>query len=116
MTATADALAIARLAALRVKLRRDHPRPDPHALYRSDPTGYVTQVRGVTWWEKQQEAASALAEHTRVMVWASHAEGKTHMAGGIVNWWYATAIASNCLTTAVSVQPATNAVTTWSCV
>lgn len=71
-----------------------------YAAYRDDPLGYARDVLGVTWWEKQARIAEALATHPRVLVRASHAVGKTHVAGGLVNWWYDTRTPSICLTTA----------------
>lgn len=48
--------------------------------------GYARDVLGVVWWEKQREIARAIIEHDRVFVKASHGVGKTHFAGGAVNW------------------------------
>ena len=56
--------------------------------YQRDPEGYAEKVLGVIWWEKQKEIARALIEHPQVFVKASHSVGKTHLAGGLVNWHY----------------------------
>lgn len=57
--------------------------------YRTDPYGYAREVLGVTWWQKQQEIAEALITPPyRVLVKACHKVGKTHLGGGLVNWWY----------------------------
>ncbi|MBV6425151.1 MAG: hypothetical protein NAOJABEB_02965 [Steroidobacteraceae bacterium] len=72
----------------------------PHARYIADPAAYAREVLGVAWWHKQVEVAEALTRHARVLVRASHSVGKTHVAGGIVNWWYDVADPSICLTTA----------------
>jgi hypothetical protein len=57
-------------------------------LYRRNPVAYAEQVLGVSWWSKQQEIAEALVKHKRVLVKASHSIGKTHLAGGLVNWFF----------------------------
>lgn len=56
------------------------------AAYQLSPETYVRQQLGVTWWSKQVEVARALLKHKRVFVKASHSVGKTHLAGGLVNW------------------------------
>lgn len=56
------------------------------AAYQMSPESYVRQELGVRWWSKQSEVARALIKHKRVMVKASHSVGKTHLAGGLVNW------------------------------
>lgn len=44
---------------------------------------------GVTWWSKQREIAEALLRPPyRVLVKACHNVGKTHLGGGLVNWWF----------------------------
>lgn len=61
----------------------------PHARYRHDPVAYARDVLGVSWWAKQAEIANLLLTPPyRVLVKASHNVGKTHLAGGLVNWWY----------------------------
>ena len=60
-----------------------------YAKYRADPAGYAREVLGVHWWAKQQQIAELLLTPPyRVLVKASHNVGKTHLAGGLVNWWY----------------------------
>lgn len=72
-----------------------------YSKYRYDPVSYARQVLGVQWWSKQIEIAEALLEPPhRVLVKASHKVGKTHLAGGLVNWWYDTRNPSVALTTA----------------
>jgi len=57
--------------------------------YRIDPFGYARDVLGVDWWAKQQEIAEALLKPPyRVLVKASQNIGKTHLGGGLVNFWY----------------------------
>lgn len=58
------------------------------ALWRQRPDLYAKHVLGVKWWSKQIEIALAVARHRRVMVRASHGVGKTHLAGGLVNWFF----------------------------
>jgi hypothetical protein len=87
------------LAALKARVaargRADYGR------YRTDPAGYARDVLGVTWWPKQVEIAEALCRPPhRVLVKASHSVGKSHLAGGLVNWWYDTRDPGVCLTTA----------------
>jgi hypothetical protein len=97
-------LTVAELALLR---RRVAARAKGRGLqrYRDDPVGYATDILNVDWWHKQREIAEALVTHARVMVRASHGVGKTHGAGGIVNWWFDTHVPSIALTTApTSVQ------------
>ena len=57
-------------------------------LWRTRPDLYAKHVLGVVWWPKQVEIALAVAQHKRVMVRASHSVGKTHLAGGLVNWFF----------------------------
>jgi len=60
-----------------------------YARYRTDPAGYAADVLGVHWWAKQRQIAELLLTPPyRVLVKASHNIGKTHLAGGLVNWWY----------------------------
>lgn len=72
-----------------------------YAKYRYDPAGYARDVLGVTWWAKQIEIAEALMRPPhRVLVKACHSVGKSHLAGGLVNWWYDTRDPGVCITTA----------------
>lgn len=69
--------------------------------YRLDPVSYAAKVLGVSWWSKQQEIARALVTPPyRVLVKASHSVGKSHVAAGLVNWWYDTHNPGVALTTA----------------
>jgi hypothetical protein len=55
----------------------------------SDPVEYARTVLKVQWWAKQVEIARALTQPPyRVLVKASHSVGKSHVAAGLVNWWY----------------------------
>ena len=81
------------------------PRPAQKALdtatYQCDPVGYAEHVLNVTWWEKQREIARALCTPPgRVLAKTGHKVGKTHLAGGLVNWWYDSFNPSIVLTTA----------------
>lgn len=58
-------------------------------IYRDDPTGYARDILGVQWWAKQEQVARLLLTPPyRVLVKACHKVGKTHLGGGLVNWWY----------------------------
>lgn len=57
-------------------------------IYQREPELYAEQVLGVQWWSKQAEVARALLQHRRVFVKASHSIGKTHLGGGLVNWFF----------------------------
>jgi hypothetical protein len=69
-------------------------------LWRDNPALYARQRLEVEWWGKQLEIAQALIEHKRVLVKASHSIGKSHLAGGLVNWFYDSYRPSVTLTTA----------------
>lgn len=57
--------------------------------YPDDPAGYAQDILGVTWWFKQIEIAQSLLRPPyRTLVKACHKVGKTHLGGGLVNWWY----------------------------
>jgi hypothetical protein len=57
--------------------------------YATDPARYVAEVLGVQWWSKQVEIAESLLRPPfRTLVKACHKVGKTHLGGGLVNWWY----------------------------
>src|SRR5580700_3575246 len=69
--------------------------------YRTDPVAYARDILEVHWWAKQQEIAQALLKPPhRVLVKACHSVGKTHVAAGLVNWWYDTHDPGVVLTTA----------------
>lgn len=55
--------------------------------HQTHPNDYAREVLGVTWTEAQCSIAEALLQHQRVFVRASHSVGKTHLAGGLVNWF-----------------------------
>lgn len=83
------------------RLKRRAARAGDLSRYRTDPDGYARNVLKVDWWAKQQEVATALTRPPyRVLVKASHSVGKSHVAAGIVNWWYDTRPQSICVTTA----------------
>ena len=76
-------------------------RATDYTRYATDPVGYARDVLGVTWWHVQEQIARALlAPPYKVLVLASHSVGKTHLAGGLVNWWFDTRPRSVCVTTA----------------
>jgi hypothetical protein len=57
--------------------------------YPDDPAGYARDILGVTWWHKQVEIAESLLRPPyRTLVKACHKVGKTHLGGGLVNWWF----------------------------
>lgn len=60
----------------------------PNSIYQRNPEGYARDVLGVDWTPAQKQIARALVEHPKVFVMASHNQGKTHFAGGIVNWHF----------------------------
>src|SRR5687767_6829393 len=69
--------------------------------YEEDPEGYARDILDVIWWDKQLEVVRALQTPPyRVLVKASHKVGKTHLGGGLVNWWYDVHDPGLCLTTA----------------
>jgi len=68
--------------------------------YRTDPVTYAREVLKVVWWPKQVEIVEALLKHKRVLVKAGHSVGKSHLAGGLVNWFYDAYPVGQCITTA----------------
>lgn len=101
-----SAINLARTQADREKVRQllREVIPDQE-LYRLDPTFYADEVLHTTWWWKQQEIArSLLRSPYRTLVKSSHKVGKTHLAGGLVNWWYDNFNPSVCLTTAPKLE------------
>jgi hypothetical protein len=69
--------------------RRQRAGTSLSARYRDDPDGYARDVLGVRWWPKQIQVARLLLQPPyRVLVKACHKVGKTHLGGGVVNWWY----------------------------
>jgi hypothetical protein len=94
-----------RAAAERERRRRQQTKTSLAELYRADPEGYARDVLGVTWWAKQIEVARLLLTPPyRVLVKASHKIGKTHLGGGLVNWWYDVHDPGLTLTTAPNVR------------
>lgn len=88
-----------RLDAIQEKIRR--AATADYSKYRLDPAGYARDVLKVEWWAKQVQIAEALCRPPyRALVKASHSVGKSHLAGGMVNWWYDTRSPGVCLTTA----------------
>lgn len=68
---------------------RAHRTTEEFGKYRDDPVGYSVNVIRQQWWEKQCEMASGLVKPPyRVHGKASHGVGKSHVAGGLVNWWH----------------------------
>lgn len=74
------------------------------SIYADDPIRYAKEILNVEWWSMQKEIARAVSEHKYVFIKASHSIGKSHIAGGLVNWWYDTFNPSICLTTAPTAQ------------
>lgn len=72
--------------------------------YRNHPTLYAIDELGVHWWSKQQEIAQSLVKHKRVFVKASHSVGKSHLAAGLVNWFFDCFKPSVTITTAPTAQ------------
>jgi len=69
--------------------RRQRARTSVGERYKLDPEGYAADILGVTWWSKQIDVARLLLTPPyKVLVKASHKVGKTHLGGGLVNWWY----------------------------
>lgn len=66
------------------------PSVNRFARYTGDAASYVTDILGIDLTPDQSRVAQAITDHQRVMVRASHSVGKTHVAGGLVNWWYDT--------------------------
>lgn len=88
-------------AAAELELRRRIASRAPYAKYQLDPEGYARDVLGVTWWAKQQEIARSLVTPPyRTLVKACHGVGKTHLGGGLVNWFFDSYAPSITLTTA----------------
>lgn len=56
--------------------------------YQHTPVTYAKEVLGQNWWEKQILIAESLVKYRRVLVKAAHSVGKTHLAAGLVNWFF----------------------------
>lgn len=65
----------------------DRVEPKPPDPYLTDPVGWARDRLGVFLWSKQREIAEALVTHKKVAVKASHAVGKSHLAGVLATWW-----------------------------
>lgn len=88
-------------AGAELELRRRRAILSPYAKYQTDPEGYARDVLGVTWWSKQAEIArSLITPPYRTLVKACHTVGKTHLSGGLVNWFFDSYSPSITLTTA----------------
>jgi hypothetical protein len=86
-------------AILELKRRRNGNR---YAQYQDRPVDYARDVLGVQWWAKQIEIAESVRLNRRTVVYAGHSVGKTHLAGGLVQWHYDAFDPSITLTTAPS--------------
>ena len=83
------------------KSHESHSSHRSYSEYRTDPAAYARDILKVQWWAKQQAIAQALLKPPhRVLVKACHSVGKTHVAAGLVNWWYDTHDPGVVLTTA----------------
>src|SRR5215212_7207355 len=99
MTSYAQSLQVR--AAAELELRRRNAKATPYQRYRHDPEGYAEEVLGVQWWSKQKEIARSLVTPPyKTLVKACHNVGKTHIGGGLVNWWFDCYAPSITLTTA----------------
>lgn len=76
--------------------------------FASDPTLYARHVLKQRWTKDQQAIAMAVVNHRRVMVLASHAVGKSHLGGGLVNWHYDSFQPGITITTAPTAQQVTD--------
>lgn len=72
--------------------------------YQSAPDRYAKEILGQNWWEKQILIAESLIKYRRVLVKAAHSVGKTHLAAGLVNWFFDCFQPSITLTTAPTHQ------------
>lgn len=68
--------------------------------YRENPALYARDELDVEWHPQQQQVVDALLEHRRVIVKAGNGPGKTHLAAGLVNWWFDLFRPGKCITTA----------------
>lgn len=57
-------------------------------LYREEPEAYAEDVLKVVWWSKQIEIARSFSSGGITDAKASHGVGKTHLAGGLVNYCF----------------------------
>lgn len=68
-------------------MRRLRPPAARFSEYLREPEAYAQEVLGQTWWDKQAEVARAMVDHRRVLVMSCNGAGKTHLLGGLVQWW-----------------------------
>jgi len=88
-------------AGAELELRRRQATAARDAKYQADPEGYARDVLGVQWWHKQGAIArSLITPPYRTLVKACHNVGKTHLGGGLVNWFFDSFSPSITLTTA----------------
>jgi hypothetical protein len=88
-------------AGAELELRRRQATAAPYTKYQTDPESYARDVLGVAWWHKQAEIArSLITPPYRTLVKACHNVGKTHLGGGLVNWFFDSFAPSITLTTA----------------
>ena len=84
------------------RLKRIASQNDQSNLYRyqTDPLAYAREVLDVFWTQQQRVISKALLSYNRVLVKAAHGVGKTHLVGGLVNWYYDVFEESTVITTA----------------
>jgi phage terminase large subunit len=70
------------------------------ALYRRRPEAFAIKVLGSRWWEKQREAARAVASSRRTAVKSANGVGKTYLAADLALWFLYTHRPALVLTTA----------------
>lgn len=84
-----------------LELRKRSAKAAPYQKYQNDPEGYAEHVLGVEWWAKQRAIArSLITPPYKTLVKACHNVGKTHLGGGLVNWFFDCFAPSIALTTA----------------
>lgn len=76
--------------------------------YQDDPARYAEEILKIRWWSVQIEIVQALLKYKRVFVKAGHSVGKSHLAGGLVNWFYDAYPVGICLTTAPTKESVTD--------
>lgn len=58
------------------------------ASYASDPEAYARDILKVDWWRKQSIIARSVVENKKTLVVAAFGVGKTHVLGGLANWYF----------------------------
>lgn len=104
------------LQRLRTRQKRREKRLHRHqtasrdlSKYRTDPCSYAREELRVKWWDVQKQIAEALLKPPyRVAVQAAHSVGKTHLAAGLVNWWYDSHNPGSVITTAPTAEHVKN--------